>query len=431
LRLMMSLDPITEGGFGYPLLFQTGETWHGVPLHDRQHPHDLFDELSVTYSRLLSKDTSGYLYFGDPGEPALGPPTYMHRLIAYYLPEAPIGHHWQDATHITFGVATAGINFNSRVKLEGSVFTGREPDENRYDFDPASFDSYGGRLSFNPDVRNTLQLSYGFIRNPEGDGISQHRITASWAYNHPLGNDANFTTTLSWGQNLLPTEGTTSSYLLEAVYQRGRNAVFGRIENITKSGHDLVLPEALNANKYALGAYTIGYIHDLTHGSGIDAGIGGAVTFNTKPSSLDTFYGPGTPVSFEIFLRLRPSRMGGYMSHEETNTEPTGATAEATQGVRIALTTQPEQPVAGQKTSLVVQLTDRDGKPITGGKIRADVEMTSMSMGVEHPAFTEMGEGRYQGSMPFAMNGPWRVTLTITVPGSIKPFKLSIDIQVH
>ena len=46
-RLMMSLDPLTEGGRGYPLLFQTGESWHDQPLHDRQHPHDLFDELSV------------------------------------------------------------------------------------------------------------------------------------------------------------------------------------------------------------------------------------------------------------------------------------------------------------------------------------------------------------------------------------------------
>ena len=47
-RLMMSLDPLTEGGRGYPLLFQSGETWHDQALHDRQHPHDLFDELSLS-----------------------------------------------------------------------------------------------------------------------------------------------------------------------------------------------------------------------------------------------------------------------------------------------------------------------------------------------------------------------------------------------
>ena len=50
-RLMMSLDPLTEGGRGYPLLFQTGEAWNGEALHDRQHPHDLFDELSFSLSQ--------------------------------------------------------------------------------------------------------------------------------------------------------------------------------------------------------------------------------------------------------------------------------------------------------------------------------------------------------------------------------------------
>ncbi|PYJ77105.1 MAG: hypothetical protein DME69_11500, partial [Verrucomicrobia bacterium] len=78
-RLMMSLDPLTEQGRGYPLLFQTGESWHDQPLHDRQHPHDLFDELSISFSQKFDHDLSSYLYFGYPGEPALGPPTFMHR----------------------------------------------------------------------------------------------------------------------------------------------------------------------------------------------------------------------------------------------------------------------------------------------------------------------------------------------------------------
>ena len=106
-RLMMSLDPLTEGGRGYPLLFQTGESWHDQPLHDRQHPHDLFDELSMSLSQKFDHDFSAYIYFGYPGEPALGPPAFMHRPSAMDDPDAPIGHHWQDSTHITFGVATA------------------------------------------------------------------------------------------------------------------------------------------------------------------------------------------------------------------------------------------------------------------------------------------------------------------------------------
>jgi hypothetical protein len=42
-------------------------------------------------------------------------------------PTAPLGHHWIDATHISFGVLTAGL-FTRRIKLEGSILNGREPD---------------------------------------------------------------------------------------------------------------------------------------------------------------------------------------------------------------------------------------------------------------------------------------------------------------
>ncbi len=68
----------------------------------------------------------------------------MHRPSAMDDPDAPIGHHWQDSTHVTFGVATAGLVW-SNVKVEGSIFTGREPDEDRYNFDQPEFDSYSGR----------------------------------------------------------------------------------------------------------------------------------------------------------------------------------------------------------------------------------------------------------------------------------------------
>src|SRR3982751_1897488 len=42
---MFSLDPLTVGEDGYPLLLQTGETYNDSPIVDRQHPHDLFSEL--------------------------------------------------------------------------------------------------------------------------------------------------------------------------------------------------------------------------------------------------------------------------------------------------------------------------------------------------------------------------------------------------
>ena len=241
-RLMMSLDPLTEQGRGYPLLFQSGETWNGEPLHDRQHPHDLFDELSFSLSQKFDHDLSAYFYFGYPGEPALGPPTFMHRPSAMDDPDAPIGHHWQDSTHVTFGVATAGLVW-SDVKIEGSFFTGREPDEGRYDFDQPDFDSYSGRLSWNPTRNLASQVSYGYIKSPEAfePQLNRHRTTASLIYNLLLGQDSNWSDSFVWGQNNdTAGQGKTQSFLVESDYQRGRDTVYFRWEHVEKSGDELV-----------------------------------------------------------------------------------------------------------------------------------------------------------------------------------------------
>jgi hypothetical protein len=307
-RLMMSLDPLTEGGRGYPLLFQTGESWHDQPLHDRQHPHDLFDELSVSLSQKLGHDFSAYVYFGYPGEPALGPPTFMHRPSAMDDPDAPIGHHWQDSTHITFGVATAGLVWRD-IKVEGSIFTGREPDEDRYDFDQPRFDSYSGRLSWNPTKNLALQGSFGYIKSPEAldPETNIHRTTASAIYNLPLGADSNWSNSFVWGQNNSTGEGKTQSFLIESNYQRGRDTVYLRWERVQKSGHELVLDPQDESRIFPIGGYTVGYVRDLSHGNGIDIGLGTQFTFNDRPDHLDRYYGDGLAYAFQFFLRIRPS----------------------------------------------------------------------------------------------------------------------------
>jgi hypothetical protein len=315
-RVMMSLDPLTEGGRGYPLLFQTGESWHDQPLHDRQHPHDLFDELSVSLSQKLDHDFSAYIYFGYPGEPALGPPTFMHRPSAMDDPDAPIGHHWQDSTHITFGVATAGLVWRN-VKIEGSIFTGREPDENRYDFDRPRFDSYSARISWNPTKNLALQGSYGYIKSPEAlePNLKQHRTTASVLYNLPLRNDSNWSNSFVWGQNNNTGEGKTQSFLIESNYQRGRDTVYLRWERVEKSGHELVLDPPDESRIFPIGGYTIGYVRDLSHGNGIDIGLGTQFTINDRPDTLDRYYGDDLAYAFQFFLRIRPS-LHSHRGHE-------------------------------------------------------------------------------------------------------------------
>jgi rusticyanin len=310
LRVMLSADPLIEQGYGYPLLYQSGESYKGQPFHDRQHPHDLFSELSVTYSRRLGGRQSAYLYLGYPGEPALGPPTFMHRLSAMDMADAPISHHWQDSTHITFGVVTAGYSFG-KAKIEASAFKGREPDQNRYNFDSPKLDSYSGRVSCNPTRYLALQVSHGFIKSPEelDPDVNRHRTTASIIYNRPLRSDANWSNSLVWGQNNDPQEGKTNSYLFETNYQTGPNTLYFRAERVQKSGHELVLAPADQNRIFGVDAYSIGYVRDLRHGSGLDIGLGVQATLNTNPSGLDPYYGSGTHGAFQIFFRIRPSRM--------------------------------------------------------------------------------------------------------------------------
>jgi hypothetical protein len=317
-RVMMSLDPLTEGGRGYPLLFQTGESWHDQPLHDRQHPHDLFDELSLSLSQKFDHDFSAYVYFGYPGEPALGPPSFMHRPSAMDNPDAPIGHHWQDSTHITFGVATAGLVWRN-IKVEGSVFTGREPDEGRYDFDQPRFDSYSGRISWNPTKNLALQVSQGYIKSPEAPEpqVNVHRTTASAIYNLPLGSDTNWSNSFVWGQNNATGEGKTQSFLIESNYQRGRDTVYFRWERVQKSGHELVLDPPDESRIFPVGGYTVGYVRDLTHGKGLDIGLGTQFTFNDRPDRLDRYYGNDLGYAFQFFLRIRPSLLSRGHDHRE------------------------------------------------------------------------------------------------------------------
>jgi hypothetical protein len=318
-RGMMSLDLLTEGGRGYPLLFQTGETWDGNALHDRQHPHDLFDELSVSYSQKFGVDWSAYLYLGYPGEPALGPPAFMHRLSAMDNPDAPISHHWQDSTHITFGVATLGLVWRD-FKIEGSTFKGREPDEVRYDFDEPKLDSFSGRLSWNPTKNLALQVSHGYLHSPEElePDVSQHRTTASLIYNQPLGPDANWSTSFVWGQNRASGGGKTQSFLVETNYQRGRDTMYARFERAEKPGHELVLDEIDHEREFPINAFTVGYVRDLTHAKGIDVGVGGQFTIYDVPDDLDRYYGDDVPFAFQVFVRVRPSLMKG---HEMTDHE--------------------------------------------------------------------------------------------------------------
>ncbi len=320
-RTMLSLDPWTVTPRGYPLLLQTGETYHGEPLHDRQHPHDAFMELGATYERAMTKTLGLELYAAPSGEPALGPVAFMHRPSAMDNPTAPLGHHWQDATHVSFGVLTAGI-FTHTWKLEGSLFNGREPDENRWNFDRIVLDSYSGRLIVNPDSSWSLSAAYGFLKSPESHdpANSVHRITASAMYGKPLGTAGQWATSFVYGANKWSTGAPLSNSALvesEAILDR-RNTVFGRVELVQKTAEELVVDEApfnFAPNRvFDVGAATAGYIREVTGFSGATIGLGVSGTLNVVPSALKAVYGSRTPVGGLVFVRLRPTFKRGGMS---------------------------------------------------------------------------------------------------------------------
>lgn len=309
-RTMFSLDPLIERGYGYPLLYQSGELYRGEPIHDRQHPHDFISELAGTFSYKLDDKNSFFVYAGLPGEPALGPPMYLHRPSGLNNPDAPIGHHWQDATHITYGVVTAGFT-HDKLKFEASAFNGTEPDENRWAFDKARLNSFSGRLSFNPTSEWSFQISHGYLKFPERtepDLKILRKTTASALYNKKIRDTSFWSNAFVWGQN--HAEGDrTNSFLYESNYEFAKNNIFGRIEQVQKNALELVLPEPHPEGNFWVGAYSIGYLRDIVRDKGIDIGIGGMATFNTNPSSIAEHYGGTRHAGWQLFMRFRPSRM--------------------------------------------------------------------------------------------------------------------------
>jgi hypothetical protein len=314
LRTMLSAEPVTIGKEGYPLLLQTGETANGIdPLVDRQHPHDLFMELAASYSVPLGENGSGFVYLGLPGEPALGPATFMHRFSGMENPEAPLSHHWLDSTHVTFGVATLGWIRNG-VKLEGSVFTGREPDENRYDIESPKMDSWSLRASWNPSPDWAFQVSRGHLKSPEQlePETDLDRTTASAAYNRPLAN-GNWQTTLAWGRNDREGGEVTDALLLESAATCRRHTLFGRAERLENDelfghgdheeepGHGLGPEEG---EVFTVGKVSLGYIYDAFLGESWRGGIGLLGSMALVPDDLEETYGDN-PVSWMAFLRVK------------------------------------------------------------------------------------------------------------------------------
>ena len=305
LRAMLSPDPFI-GKSGYPLLLATGETADGRShLVDRQHPHDLFMELAATYSHRIAPDASVFIYGGLPGEPALGPPAFMHRTSGVDNPEAPISHHWLDSTHITFGVITAGVVAGD-WKIEASSFRGREPDQFRYNIEAPKLDSYAARLSWNPTRELSLQVSYGRLTSPEqlDPDKNEERITASAIYTRLLDDGTLWSTTGAFGRKMLKPGDNLNAYLLESsVLFKNNVTLFMRAERVQENEltDDIT---GLEGRRFTVNKATLGGIYDFLRTERVKFGIGGLASRYALPDDLKALYGRDL-TSYMIFGRLK------------------------------------------------------------------------------------------------------------------------------
>src|SRR6266550_4174079 len=253
LRSMLSAEPWTIGGRGYPLLLQSGESYRGTPLH-----------------------------------------------------------HWQDGTHITFGVVTAGV-FTRSAKLEGSWFNGREPDEDRtgFDYSGRRLDSYSARLTLNPDPRWSVSAWYGYLKSPEvlHPDESLHRYGVAALTTQALGRRGQWATALIWGANdPVGLGGPSSSVVLESTLELDEtNALFGRVEYVRKSAQELDIASAPATAQYDVGALALGYLRTVGTVAGLATGLGARGSVNVVPSSLEGEYGGRTPVGLTVYVRLQPA----------------------------------------------------------------------------------------------------------------------------
>ena len=296
---MMSLDAV-NGQRGYPNLFGSGETAHGVPLVDRQHPHDLFMELTARLDFPLGGGTTGFVYGGPVGEPALGPAAFVHRKSARYLPLSPISHHWFDSTHITYGVVTGGVT-TSRFQIEASAFRGREPDENRWDIETPKLDSWSVRGTWTPSPNWVVQASHGRINEPEAThpGEDENRTTASVQYGA-----GGVSAMIGFAAKDRAPGDTLTAWIAEANWDLSKHhSLFGRVENVA---NDELFPDhadPLHDRSFRVTRFEGGYAYRIPLAGKGEVAFGGSLAAYAKPDALDAAYGKAQ-VGYTLFARL-------------------------------------------------------------------------------------------------------------------------------
>jgi hypothetical protein len=217
-------------------------------------------------------------------------------------PEAPLGHHWLDSTHISYGVVTIGW-IEGDWKLDASAFNGSEPDQHRWDIEEPELNSHSARLSWNPSLNWALQASFGRLDEPEQlePGVDVDRTTVSAMWSAPF--EASIVhTTVAFGRNDPDPGHATNAFLLESAWTiDSRDTWFARFERVEKD-ELFEAGDPLAGRVFLVHKLSLGYAHEFARAGRVRFELGGLGSVHFIDEELETAYGE-TPLSFDVFAR--------------------------------------------------------------------------------------------------------------------------------
>ena len=300
---MGSAEPLTLTKRGVPQLLQASFHVDGETITDRAHPSPWIMELAGSYERAWGTDGAVSVYAAAIGEPALGPPVYLHRASAAANPVVPLGHHLQDDTHSSYGVVSAGVRWQS-LHVEASAFNERQPENANtvFYYDGARLDAYAGRATIAAGAGWSVFGSYGYMPEMTAGHShgAQHRIGAgairtspAWSFsavygaNDPVGSDR-----------------PRRALLFEAEHHSsGGGVLFGRAEFVQRTAEELALVGSINAVQ-DVGAVQLGYGWNVLARGRVTTRLGAHATLDVVTPQLEPFYGTGTPLSLGVHAQV-------------------------------------------------------------------------------------------------------------------------------
>ena len=128
-----------------------------------------------------------------------------------------------------------------------------------------------------------------------------------------------WSSSLIWGRaHNTASSHNLNSYLAESVFPiRSHDFITGRIERVDKDELFQNQPEIeqpldrLYGSTFRIGAYTIGYTHDVSLFRYVETGIGANFTAYSLPVAIKPYYG-NHPTGGNIFIRFRLTVAQGH-----------------------------------------------------------------------------------------------------------------------